>query len=76
MTKIKTKLALAKMQAGSLIISAKAKLTDTRGEGYIDTAVKIIIGVVVGALVLAGLILLWNQVIMPRLGTEVNNMFG
>ena len=41
-----------------------------------DVAVKIIIGVVIGALVLAGLVILWNTIIMPRLGTEITNMFG
>jgi hypothetical protein len=55
---------------------AKRGLLDTRGDGYIDTAVKIIIGVVIGALVLAGLVLLWNSVIMPRLNNEVVEMFG
>jgi hypothetical protein len=54
----------------------KTKIFDTSGEGQIDTAVKIIIGVVIGALVLGGLVLLWNGVIMPRLNTEVNSMFG
>jgi len=60
----------------SLCSKAKSKLKDTSGEGYVDTAVKIIIGIVIGALVLAGLILLWNNVIMPRINTEVTDMFN
>jgi len=60
----------------TLCHKAKGKFLDTRGEGYIDTAIKIIICVVVGALVLAGLVALWNLVIMPRLNTEVTKMFG
>ncbi|MCL1866568.1 MAG: DUF6133 family protein [Oscillospiraceae bacterium] len=76
LTKIRTKIASAKTKTQSLVFGLKTRVFDTSGEGYIDTAVKIIIGVVVGALVLAGLIVLWNTVIMPRLGTEVTGMFG
>ena len=39
----------------SMMICAHAALTDRRGEGYVDTAVKILMAVVIGALVLAGL---------------------
>lgn len=76
MQKFKIKLLMAKIKAQGLFEGAKEKLSDTTAEGYIDTAIKIIIGVVIGALVLAGLLLLWNNVIMPRLNTEVNNMFN
>ena len=37
----------------SMMICAHAALTDRRGEGYVDTAVKILMAVVIGALVLA-----------------------
>lgn len=39
----------------SIMIHAHAALEDSRGEGYVDTAVKILMAVVIGALVLAGL---------------------
>ena len=42
---IKSKLASMKNKA---VISAKTALASTSGEGYIDTGVKIIIGVVIG----------------------------
>ena len=76
MNKIKTQIISAKVKTDGLIYKAKTRFLDTRGDGYVDLAVKVIIGVVVGALVLAGLILLWNSVIMPRLGTEITGMFG
>jgi hypothetical protein len=76
LTKIKAKIAAVKMKAQSVVSGLKSRVSDTTGEGFIDTAVKIIIGVVIGALVLAGLVLLWNNVIMPRLNTEVTDMFG
>lgn len=53
----------------------KAKLADTAGEGYVDTAIKIIIAVVIGGLLLTGLVLLFNNVIMPRVNTEVTGLF-
>ncbi|MCL2109400.1 MAG: DUF6133 family protein [Oscillospiraceae bacterium] len=72
MQKITSKFIALKIKARCLSEQVKTRLTATSGEGYIDTAIKIIIGVVIGALVIAGLVLLWNNVIMPRLNTEVN----
>ena len=50
-------------KANSLAIKAKCAVESTKGEGYIDTGVKIIIGVVVGAVILAGLYALFDNVI-------------
>jgi hypothetical protein len=76
MKAIKNKIEALTVKTQCTTISIKERICDTRGDGYIDTAIKIIVGVVIGALVLAGLILLWNNVIMPRLNTEVTSMFG
>ena len=58
-----------KNKANSLAVSAKTTLANAKAEGYIDTGVKIIIGVVVGAVILGGLYALFNTVIIPRLNT-------
>ena len=63
-------------KANSLAVSAKTTLANAKAEGYIDTGVKIIIGVVVGAVILGGLYALFNGVILPRLNTEIGNMFN
>ena len=42
-------------KVNSIRTSAKTALASKAGEGYIDTGVKIIIGVVVGGVILAGL---------------------
>lgn len=55
---------------------AVAALNDKRGENYIDTAVKILIAVVLGALLLAGLYALFNNVVMPTLNTRIQDMFN
>ena len=70
----------AKEAAREKGLMLKARVLDTTGEGYVDTAVKIIIAVVIGGLLLAGLLAddaaaLFNTVIMPRVNTEVNSLF-
>jgi hypothetical protein len=51
-------------------------LADSRGEGFVDTAVKILMAVVIGALVLAGLYLLFNSTILPTLTQRIQEMFN
>ena len=63
-------------KARSAAITAKTVIDNTTAEGYVDTGVKIIIGVVVGAVILAGMYALFNGVILPRLNTEIQNMFN
>ena len=63
-------------KARSIAIKAKTVIENTTAEGYVDTGVKIIIGVVVGAVILAGMYALFNGVILPRLNTEIQNMFN
>ena len=63
-------------KANELAIRAKSTIENARAEGYIDTGVKIIIGVVVGAVILGGLYALFNTVIIPRLNTEILEMFN
>ena len=63
-------------KARSAAITAKTAIDNTTAEGYVDTGVKIIIGVVVGAVILGGMYALFNGVILPRLNTEIQNMFN
>lgn len=56
-------------------INAKLAVSNNRGEGYIDTAVKILIAVVLGALLLAGLYALFGDVVMPTLEDRIKDMF-
>ena len=50
-------------------------MADDAGENYVDTAVKILIAVVLGALLLAGLYALFGDVVMPTLRQRVIAMF-
>ena len=58
------------------VISAKTAIESTSGEGYIDTGVKIIIGVVIGGVILAGLYALFNTTIIPTLTSKIQSMFN
>lgn len=51
-------------------------LKDNKGENYVDTAVKILIAVVLGALLLAGLYALFGDVVMPTLTQRIQEMFN
>ena len=57
-------------------IAVKVAINNNRGEGYIDTAVKILIAVVLGALLLAGLYALFGEVVMPTLEERIKEMFN
>lgn len=52
----------------------KALLLAKRGEGYIDTAVLMIISVVLGGLLLSGLYSLFNGVVLPGLAERIQEM--
>ena len=65
-----------KSKFNKAVVSAKTAIESTSGEGYIDTGVKIIIGVVIGGVILAGLYLLFNSTIMPTLSTKIGEMFN
>ena len=63
-------------KANEFAIRVKSTIESTKGEGYVDTGIKIIIAVVVGAVILGGLYALFNIVILPRLNTEIQGMFN
>ena len=65
-----------KNKANSALISAITAIESTSGEGYIDTGVKIIIGVVIGGVLLAGLYALFNTTIIPTLTSKIQGMFN
>ena len=59
-----------------LAVSAKTAVDNVRAEGYVDSGVKILIAVVIGALLLAGLYALFNSTIMPTVTQKVQDLFN
>ena len=51
-------------------------IQDQTGENYVDVGVKILIAVVIGALLLAGLYALFGDVVMPTLEQSITEMFN
>ena len=58
------------------VTQTRVALASATGEGYVDSGVKIIIAVVVGGVLLAGLYALFNTTIIPTLTTKITEMFG
>lgn len=65
-----------KSKAEKTAAKARYVLTNNSGEGYIDTAVKILICVVLGALLLAGLYALFGETVLPTLTERIKEMFN
>lgn len=57
------------------MIQAVILLTARRGENFVDSGVKILIAVVIGALLLGGLYALFGDTIMPTVTKKVEEMF-
>ena len=59
-------------------VSQKAHevLDGTIAEAYVDTGVKILIAVVIGALLLGGLYALFNSTIMPTVTQKITELFN
>ena len=55
---------------------SRRALAGNSGEGYIDTAIKILIAVVLGALLLFTLYTLFGDTVLPQLEDAINDMFG
>ncbi|MDO4563678.1 MAG: DUF6133 family protein [Clostridia bacterium] len=54
----------------------KKKLKNNSGQGALDTAVIVLISIVLGALILAGLYALLDDTVMPELQRRITEMFN
>ena len=51
-------------------------VSNAKAEGYVDSGVKILIAVVIGALLLSGLYGLFNTTIMPTVTKKIQDLFN
>ncbi len=65
-----------KDKANELAVRAKTAVANVKAEGYVDSGVKILIAVVIGALLLAGLYALFNSTIMPTVTQKIQSLFN
>ncbi|MDF2923900.1 MAG: hypothetical protein K0R57_2814 [Paenibacillaceae bacterium] len=66
----------AKEKAAQMVVTTRLALNNSRGEGFVDSAVKILMAVVIGALLLGGLYLLFSGTILPTLTERIKEMFN
>jgi len=62
--------------ANKAVTIAKNTFKSRKAEGYVDTGVKILISVVIGALILGALYTLFGDVIMPTVTTKITELFS
>ncbi len=60
----------------SIAVKAQTAIANKKAEGYVDSGVKILIAVVIGALLLAGLYTLFDSTIMPTVTSKVQGLFN
>ena len=60
----------------SVATRAVVAVSNVKAEGYVDSGVKILIAVVIGALLLAGLYTLFNTTIMPTVTQKIEGLFN
>ena len=63
-------------KAKSAVCSVKAAVMSRKAEGYVDSGVKILIAVVIGALLLTLLYTLFNTTIMPTVTSKIGSLFN
>ena len=57
-------------------LAVQTAIANKRAEGYVDSGVKILIAVVIGALLLSLLYLLMNGTIMPTVSSKIQALFN
>ena len=65
-----------KNKAAALTVKTKKSISNQRGDFYISDAVKVIIAVVLGALLLAAITAIFNDTILPRIISEIQGLFS
>lgn len=74
-SKIKNMAKKVKDTVNSFAVKTSVALSNEKGENFVDSGVKILIAVVIGALLLAGLYALFGDTILPTLTEKVEDMF-
>ena len=65
-----------KNKFNSIAVRTQTAIANTRAEGYVDSGVKILIAVVIGALLLGGLYVLFDDTIMPTVTSKIEGLFN
>ncbi len=74
--KAKADLIRTQMKFRQLKANTGRVLCQQSGEGFVDSALKILISVVIGALLLSGLYMLFKDTVIPTLVQRVEELFN
>ena len=66
----------AKQKAGELTDRTRSALKNREGQGTLDVAITVLISIVLGALILAGLYLIVNSTVLPTITQRIKDMFN
>ena len=74
--KIKNGVRAVAEKVESVIVRTQVVLASSTAENYVDSGLKILIAVVIGALLLTGIYKLFNTTIMPTVTSKVTELFN
>ena len=74
--KIKNGVCAVVEKVESVIVRTQVVLASSTAENYVDSGLKILIAVVIGALLLTGIYKLFNTTIMPTVTSKVTELFN
>ncbi len=60
----------------SWLTARRTALTDRTGQGTLDVAITVLISIVLGALILAGLYLIVDDTVLPTITQRIKDMFN
>ena len=63
-------------KVNAIVTAVKVTAQTKKAEGYVDSGVKILIAVVIGALLLGLLYTLFNTTIMPTVSSKITELFS
>ena len=73
--KAMTSIWMAKQKARELAGRTKEVLANREGQGTLDVAITVLISIVLGALILAGLYLIVDSTVLPTITQRIKDMF-
>lgn len=73
--KAMTAVMTAKKKARGLCARAKDAVMNNEGQGTLDVAITVLISIVLGALILAGLYLIVSGTVLPSITQKIKEMF-
>ena len=74
--KVQAKAMTAAYSVKAGVNKAKAVLSNRSGQGALDTAIQVLVSIVLGALILGGLYLILNATVLPEITQRIKDMFN